>query len=137
MLPDEDHADDGAWLQVLSELVIPAEQGEKPDSGGIADYLCALRETPRGQLLNLLLRELRSGLSEIGEPDFLNLSRAEKQARLEQVVKQTTGPVGQAWSMFIEFCIEAWLCDPARGGNRGGHGWRRVGMTGPRPPTSA
>jgi len=132
----KDREDFLIWLAAFAELVIPPESNE-PDPDGVAAYLIVLLDSPRGQVLPLLVGHLKVGLAEVGAINFLALSPPERQASLERLVDKAAAPHRQAWCAFIEFCVEAWLSDPVRGGNRKEQGWQRVGMTGPRRPVRA
>ncbi|MCC5866101.1 MAG: gluconate 2-dehydrogenase subunit 3 family protein [Wenzhouxiangella sp.] len=131
MSQDNSGPTEEAWLVALSALVIPPEVGAGEGADGVEDYLRKLLFRPRGQLLGLLVAQLRSALGETGAGDFPNRPTVEREQILRQLIEQADAPLRRAWSMFIEFCVEAWLCDPARGGNRQGQGWQRVGMSGP------
>ena len=131
MSPDDGGPADEAWLVALSALVIPAPAGAGGGTDGVEDYLCRLLLSPRGQLLGMLVAQLRSALAEAGADNFLDCPPFEREQILRQLIEQADVPLRRAWFMFIEFCIEAWLCDPARGGNHERRGWQRVGMAGP------
>ncbi|QOC22776.1 gluconate 2-dehydrogenase subunit 3 family protein [Wenzhouxiangella sp. AB-CW3] len=125
------------WLECLAEHVIPDTAGHGPDTAGVAQYLHGLVESPRGGQLRAMVTELQAAMTRAGLPDtatFPKLARHDREAILETLAESKDARFRACWVSFIEFCLEGYLCDPARGGNRNEAGWRQVGMRGPEMP---
>lgn len=124
-----------AWLPLLADQVLPDDATPGAGAAGVAEYLRQVLHGPRGRTLADVVEGIVHGLGRIGvdRTHFQALSFDARRQRVQQVLEAEPTAWHRFWRPFATCCLEGWLCDPRRGGNRDSLGWHATGLHGPGP----
>ena len=123
-------------LQALSETLLPADDGPGAAEAKVAEYLerALDRRSAQGRA------RIESGLELVAsmarqhyEKPFEDCSGDERANVLKELERVPHRLVRSFLSTLVGLVIEGFLCDPSRGGNHAGAGWRAIGYS-PEPP---
>ncbi len=128
---------DTATLAAVAECILPSGDGAGARETGVAQYLeTTLREPYFHKLRGPIdqgLERIRDFSRERFSKDFPACSPSDQTAVLESVQAGDADtpkfPAHWFFEIFISLVLEAYLCDPARGGNRDAGGWKHIGYS--------
>lgn len=119
-----------AILTAAARRILPSDDGPGAAETGVAAYVDrALGEAGLRHLLPLMEQGLDL-LDELAREDdckgFASLPE-EQQDRILRRLEELEGPLPRTFLRRLVFlCLEGFLSDPGRGGNRDGLGWRLI-----------
>ncbi|MFP3939469.1 MAG: gluconate 2-dehydrogenase subunit 3 family protein [Thermoanaerobaculia bacterium] len=119
-------------LAAATERILPVDGGRGAVETGVADYVARLLGRPRhaawrGVVRNGLKR-LDEAARELRGGAFAELPPDDQDALLRSL-QERSDRLGRVFvDKLVVLCLEGFLCDPVHGGNRGGRGWRAVGV---------
>lgn len=111
-------------LERLLACVLPSSSGAGADEARAIDYVRARIATENPEFV----AALRDGL---GRAEAAGL---DADGTLRAWSADRTVPQWQLFRRVRSWAWEGFLCEPRHGGNRGGVGWTRFGITGPPQP---
>ncbi|MEM9554230.1 MAG: gluconate 2-dehydrogenase subunit 3 family protein [Acidobacteriota bacterium] len=131
-------------LDAVVEHLLPADAdaAADPDSGvgggateaGVVDSIVANLETPffagQAPFVHAALDELgeRAAAVDPAADGFAALDPAAREALLRGLETSDNAYLAHAVVLVLQLALEGYLGEPARGGNRGAVGWRRLGL---------
>lgn len=124
-------------IEILSEHVFPEfDDYAGARTTGVDEFLLKRMAEDDAKPLRDALNQITKALDQVTPHGrkFTELDSHERETLLHRLVEQEDNVFSQRWQIFIRYCLEAYLSDPRWGGNRGGAGWRSVGLEGPQSP---
>lgn len=121
-----------ATLAAAAARVLPSDDGPGAVETGVAGYLEAVLGEPElGGLRSVFEQglDLLDNLArEHCDTPFAACSTAEQDEVLRRLSELEEPPPRIFFERLIALSLEGFLCDPSRGGNREGLGWRAIGF---------
>ncbi len=114
--------------------ILPSDDGPGAAETGVMEYVADALEEPRHRHLVSLFERGLDFLQVLAQgrksTDFAACSGADQDEILREAQEFPNNDARRFFEHLILLSIEGFLCHPRHGGNRGGLGWRYLGLAG-------